>query len=314
MEALKELFSDFWLDDVWESPGIVQSAPVDFDGVDALFDDVSSEWDVPRDVPRDVPWGEPGDSPTDARADAGAVVAADVTDVAADGSAAEPVDPVEVIRAGVAVGESHASWLGSIPSGELAELVAAADRAVAVWETVRARAVLEAKERGVIAESGCSTPVWITRHAVSLRQGGAYALARLVKITRQANSSRLAGSDPVAGLDPESALGIVWEHLSESALSVTSALGVLSEAQALAPRLVPEAVPTVTRGLCVLAGAQGLREMKRWRYGAQPGGSSLTTSPSIAIARSKPSCACGYARSSPRASTAMVGPPAASAP
>lgn len=261
MEALKELFPDFWTDDVRESVGVIQSAPVDFDGVDALFDDALSEWDVP--------WGEPGDSPADNGADAESGVAADVSGaaadvsgVAADGSAA---DPVEAIRAGVGVGESHGSWLGSIPSGELADLVEAADRAVAVWETVRARAVLEAEERGVIAESGCSTPVWITRHAVSLRQGRAYALARLVKMTRQGRHTGLAGSDPVAALDPDSPLGIVWEHITGSALNVASALGVLSEAAVLAPRLVREAIPTVTRGLCLLAGEQGLREMKRLR-------------------------------------------------
>ncbi len=262
-----DFFPGFWMDAVAGDPGIAQSAPVNLDGMDPLPGHAPDEGDAPWDLPWGEPWGEPWDGLHDGLRDGVGLGAPDGG--APDGGSPVAMIPssqvIPAIRAGIALGQKHGSWLTGLSGSGLADLVEAADRAVAVWDSVRARAVLEAEERDVIRQAGCSTPVWITRHAPSLRQGGAYALARLVKMTRQGRRTGLAGSDPVAALDPDSPLGIVWEHITGSALNVASALGVLSEAAVLAPRLVPEAIPTVTRGLCLLAGEQGLREMKRLR-------------------------------------------------
>lgn len=172
---------------------------------------------------------------------------------------------------------------------ELAELTTLVDDLAARAGAARAVLTAEAVRRGEISTTH---KAWVCATAPSLRQGGAGHLAHL--------AAAVGGFDrsltDTGGPDPKSTLGIVWAAVTGTEATVatvdgdsgtsgattegaatdaasgepspiTPALGlaVLSEMRALEPRLVPAAVPTVTRALVALGREWGAAHMRRMR-------------------------------------------------
>lgn len=151
--------------------------------------------------------------------------------------------------------------LHEAPNAELAAIMAETDAVVA-----RAQVVAEAVRRGVVAESGSNAHAWVREHAPSLRQGGAGQVAKLA--TEVAAAGRAGGSlspDAPGEPDPGSPLGMVWAGVVDGVVSPGLALSALGEVARLAPRLVPEAVSTVTSALLQLGVHWGPNQMRRLR-------------------------------------------------
>ncbi len=146
--------------------------------------------------------------------------------------------------------------------GELAELMVLSDRVAAGAGAARVVVTREAVTRGEVAESGSNVPAWVRDHAPSLRQGGAAAVATVAQAVAPGVSRwRPDGG----GVDPESSVGIVWAGVSAGSVSPALAAAVMRELERLEPRLVPEAVPTVTRALLGLGTQWGAGVMRRLR-------------------------------------------------
>ena len=151
-------------------------------------------------------------------------------------------------------------------NAELAAIMAETDAVVAQAVAARAQVVAEAVRRGVVAESGSNAHAWVREHAPSLRQGGAGQVAKLA--TQVAAAGRAGGSlspDAPGEPDPGSPLGMVWAGVADGVVSPGLALSALGEVARLAPRLVPEAVPTVTSALLELGVHWGPNQMRRLR-------------------------------------------------
>ncbi len=146
--------------------------------------------------------------------------------------------------------------------GELAELMSLSDRVAAGAGAARVAVTLEAVTRGEVAGSGATVPTWVRDHAPSLRQGGAAAVATVAQAVAPGASQWRPGDGEV---DPESSLGIVWAGVSAGSVSPALATAVMRELERLEPRLLPEAVPTVTRALLELGTQWGPGVMRRLR-------------------------------------------------
>ena len=149
---------------------------------------------------------------------------------------------------------------------ELGELMGELDEVTSLGGAARAVVAAEAVTRGVVAGSGSNAHAWVRDHAPSLRQGGAGPVARLA--VQVANAGRAGGSlapDAAAEPDPGSPLGMVWAGVHNGTVSPSLALTALGEVARLEPRLVPEAVPTVTAALLELGVAWGPNQMRKLR-------------------------------------------------
>ena len=131
-----------------------------------------------------------------------------------------------------------------------------------------ARAVVaaEAVRRGVVAASDLNAQAWVREFAPSLRQGGAGQVARLA--VEVAGAGRAGGSlapDAAGEPDPGSPLGLVWAGVKDASVSPGLAVSALGEIARLGPKLVPEAVPTVTEALLDLGTRWGPTQMRKLR-------------------------------------------------
>ena len=162
----------------------------------------------------------------------------------------------------VGFGES----LHEASDADLAELMGEADAVAARAGAVRAVVVAEAVRRGVVARAGVNAHGWVRDHAPSLRQGGAGPVARLA--TEVAGAGRAGGSlaaDAAAEPDPQTPLGVVWAGVQGATVSPGLAVSALGEVARLAPRLNPDAAPTVTRALLELGVTWGASQLRRLR-------------------------------------------------
>ena len=149
---------------------------------------------------------------------------------------------------------------------ELAVVMGEADALAAQAAAARAVVAAEAVRRGVVAGSGMNAHAWVRQCAPSLRQGGAGQVARLA--AEVANVARAGGSlapDAAAEPEPGSPLGLVWAGVKDARVSPCLALSVLGEVARLEPRLVPDAVPTVTEALLGLGTVWGAGQMRKLR-------------------------------------------------
>ena len=187
--------------------------------------------------------------------------------------ARQPLSPEEcrqVLSAAVAALDGVDAELFQYGSAALTAFVALADQLTALAAAARTTATAEAVWRGLPAETGQRTEVWLRRHAPSVRQGGARQIARLADDTATTarkgdvtTTSRRTSSDDgeettttgdtgretsavAAGLDPQSPLGIVWAGVRVGRVGAPLAGTVLRQMTRLQPRLIPDAVPTVT--------------------------------------------------------------------
>jgi hypothetical protein len=144
---------------------------------------------------------------------------------------------------------------------QLGELVRLVDDVAALAGAARAGIAVEAVSRGIPAETGQSTQVWIREHAPSQRQAGVRPLAVLVG--EMAGATALTGEACLP--DPESPRGMVWARTCTGEVAPPLAMAALAEIDRLAPRLVPDAVPTVTTALLDLGVAWGPTMMRRLR-------------------------------------------------
>jgi hypothetical protein len=143
---------------------------------------------------------------------------------------------------------------------ELAELAGLVDEVSSSAGAVRAEVTLEVVQRGEVC--GGEVQAWLREHAPSLRQSGAAPLAAVTN--RVAAETTGPGGGPGAR-DADSATGIVWEAVVSGGIEARTATAVLREVERLTPRLVDEAVPTVTHGLVGLAHQWGPALMRRLR-------------------------------------------------
>jgi len=149
---------------------------------------------------------------------------------------------------------------------ELAELLGEADAVAARAAAVRAVVVAEAVRRGVVAGSGLNAHAWVREFAPSLRQGGASQVARLaVEVAGAGRSGGSLAPDAAAEPDPDTPLGLVWAGVKDGTVSPGLALSALTEVGRLEPRLVPDAVPAVTRALLDLGVTWGAGQLRRLR-------------------------------------------------
>ncbi|MFL6166745.1 MAG: HNH endonuclease [Ornithinibacter sp.] len=171
-----------------------------------------------------------------------------------------------VVRAAREALADLAAVVHEAPDAELGELMGELDAVVAQGGAARAVVAAEAVKRGVMAGAGTNAHAWVRAHAPSLRQGGAGPVAKLAM--EVANSGRAGGSlapDAAAEPDRGSPLGMVWAEVKDGTVSPSLALSALGEIARLAPRLVPEAVPTVTQALLDLGTMWGPNQMRKLR-------------------------------------------------
>ena len=131
-----------------------------------------------------------------------------------------------------------------------------------------ARAVVaaEAVRRGVVAGSDLNAHAWVREFAPSLRQGGAGQVAKLaVEVAAAGRAGGSLAPDAVGEPDPGSPLGLVWAGVKDARVSPGLALTALGEVARLGPKLVPEAVPTVTEALLDLGTRWGPAQMRKLR-------------------------------------------------
>ena len=144
----------------------------------------------------------------------------------------------------------------------------------------------EALSRGEVRASQSNGTVgWLREHAPSLRQGGAKPVADCAELlaSRPAGQSRLwhhvtaaPVDDDTPGENPSPAIGSlataalppteqVCRAILTGTLTPPVALTVLTEMGRLAPRLQPEAHPTVTDGMITLGRDWGAAHVRRLR-------------------------------------------------
>jgi hypothetical protein len=133
-------------------------------------------------------------------------------------------------------------------SHELGELLGEVDALAAAAGGVRCEVVLEAKQRGVIAEAGRNTREWVWEYAPSQRQAGCGQLATLVDKVASSMCMRGLGGE-VGFKDAQAPLAIVWARVVTGEVAPPLALSVLHEMGKLKDRLYPDAVPTVTTAM-----------------------------------------------------------------
>ncbi|MGL5819733.1 MAG: DUF222 domain-containing protein [Phycicoccus sp.] len=147
--------------------------------------------------------------------------------------------------------------------GEVAQVVRVADEVAARAGAVRVAAAVETARRSEVSVRELSS--WAAEHAVSLRQGGAVAVAKVaVAVAAPSRAAGLCGGAPVEP-DPQSPVGIVWAQVRAGSLQASNAVAVLVEEARLHQRLTPEAVPTVTKALVGLVVGHGPGTMRRLR-------------------------------------------------
>ncbi|MBR7741990.1 DUF222 domain-containing protein [Phycicoccus sp. BSK3Z-2] len=135
------------------------------------------------------------------------------------------------------------------------------DGLAALAGAARVSVTAEAVSRGEVSDSGVNVHGWVREHAPSLRQGGAGHVATMA-------SAMTAGGAPWstgAGPDPESPVGILAADVVTGRAGPALATAVLREVDRLAPRLRPEALPTVTKALMDLGVQWGPSVMRRLR-------------------------------------------------
>jgi uncharacterized protein DUF222 len=179
----------------------------------------------------------------------------------------------------VAAAEAMGGFGGSLhgaSDAELAAVMGEVDAVAALAGAARAVVAVEAIRRGVVAQSGMNAHAWVREFAPSLRQGGAGPVAKLaVELAGVARAGGSLAPDASAEPDPGSPLGIVWAGVQDGSVSPSLAVSALGEVARLAPRLEPEAVPTVTEALLTLGTVWGAGQMRRLRpallaeYGVQ---------------------------------------------
>ncbi|MEP6799753.1 MAG: DUF222 domain-containing protein, partial [Lapillicoccus sp.] len=161
---------------------------------------------------------------------------------------------VEAVRAALAGAQlalaalaSTPALLAQVPGVDLGPLFRDVDDLSRSVDAVRVAVLGEAIERGVTTALGASRVGWVLEWAPSLAAGGAGRLHTLA----------LALRSPRCGLLREAVLG--------GRVGSGNAAVVLSEMEALEPRLTPEAVPTVWCGLITIAEVGGPRDIRRLR-------------------------------------------------
>ena len=134
-------------------------------------------------------------------------------------------------------------------SAELEQVMAEADRMVAVGEAARVAVLAEVISRGGTGSGpeALSPVAWVRRHAPGTRAGGAGQVVAVAQAF--AVPGRAAVKDAVLS----------------GVLPVRSAAVVLSEADQLLPSMTEQARPTVLAGLIRIAAADGPRECRRLR-------------------------------------------------
>ncbi|MGL5862097.1 MAG: hypothetical protein ACRCY9_12670, partial [Phycicoccus sp.] len=142
--------------------------------------------------------------------------------------------------------------LNRLSEEQVGQVMGLADRVAAKAGAVRVAAAVETARRSEVSVRELAS--WVAGHAPSLRQGGAVAVAvaKVAKVAAEVvASNRGAGfsGGVVVEPDPDSPVGIVWSRVKAGVLQPGNAVAVLVEEARLDQRLVPEAVPTVTRAL-----------------------------------------------------------------
>ena len=134
-------------------------------------------------------------------------------------------------------------------SAELEQVMAEADRMVAVGEAARVAVLAEVISRGGTGSGpeALSPVAWVRRHAPGTRAGGAGQVVAVAQAF--AVPGRAAVKDAVLS----------------GVLPVRSAAVVLSEADQLLPSMTEQARPTVLAGLIRIAAEDGPRECRRLR-------------------------------------------------
>ncbi len=152
--------------------------------------------------------------------------------------------------------------LHEAPGSELAELMGVVDDVAAQAGAARVAITVEAMGRGEIEAAGVNVHTWVRDHAPSLRQGGAFQVAR-VACAVSPTPSRWCPQGQV--VDPGSPLGIVWAEVQDGTVSPALACAALREVERLAPIVRDEVLPTVTASMLELGVAWGPTQLRKLR-------------------------------------------------
>ncbi|MBR7744379.1 DUF222 domain-containing protein [Phycicoccus sp. BSK3Z-2] len=157
--------------------------------------------------------------------------------------------------------EGLSSVLHQASGAELGELLTEVDGLAAVAGAARVSVTAEAVSRGEVADAGTNAHGWVREHAPSLRQGGAGHVAAMASAMTAGGALWSTGAGP----DPDSPTGMVVGEVVTGRVGAPLATAVLREVDRLAPRLRPEALPTVTGALLDLGVQWGPSVMRRLR-------------------------------------------------
>lgn len=183
-----------------------------------------------------------------------------------------PTSRTQVLTRAWQVLTSAPEWIDTIPAHELGQLLTLIDGIGAAAAGATVAVTASAVAQGQPAQAGQRTREWVRQHAPSLRQAG---LGPVVSLADDLGRHRVGLSTRVEP-SPDTPTAQVWAHVSSGRVLPCLGVGVLHEIGQLLPRLVPEAVPTVTEALIDLGASDGLVAMRRLRpallarYG-QPG-------------------------------------------
>lgn len=165
--------------------------------------------------------------------------------------------------------ETMSQLLYSAADSELAEIATQLDLLAAAAGGLRADTVLEVVRRGVTIELGQNTREWILEYCPSLRQAGAGQLGRFVDSVcrRTAIVAGVDDNDLDSGpmFDRESPVALIWARVRRGEVGAPLAVATLNEIDRLRPRLLPEAVPTVTEAMLTMGmghGPTGMRDLR----------------------------------------------------
>ena len=185
-------------------------------------------------------------------------------------SSTRPIDQHRgVLAAAQEVLETMSQVLFSADDAELAEIASQVDTLAATAAGLRADTVLETARRGVTIEFGKNTREWIIEYCPSLRQAGAGQLAKCVDSVcrRTAIVAGVDYDDIDSGplFDRKAPIAIIWAGVRAGQVGAPLAVATLAEIDRLRPRLVPEAVPTVTEAMLTMGvghGPSGMRDLR----------------------------------------------------
>ncbi len=183
-----------------------------------------------------------------------------------------PSSRTQVLTRAWQVLTSAPEWIDTIPAHELGQLLTLIDGIGAAAAGATVAVTASAVAQGQPAQAGQRTREWVRQHAPSLRQAG---LGPVVSLADELSRHRVGLSTRVEP-SPDTPAAQVWAQVSSGRVLPGLGVGVLHEIGQLLPRLVPEAVPTVTEALIDLGASDGLTAMRRLRpallarYG-QPG-------------------------------------------